>query len=170
MVIFRDNSIPSTLEECYVELDAILLDEEISDIRNAGNGNLFKSGGFPDGRWDELIDEGFDPVDLDLSAAHFGLGLWIRNSWIYPSPYSNIASKLLMAGIRHPDDMSSIIVSGYYQYLNDLPYGIPIKASAIVAYSVIALILALSMAFLIVGKYKEKGALFREGKNRATHE
>jgi len=123
---------------------------------NAGNGNLFMSGGFPENRWDELVAESIDPVDLDLSATHFGLGLWIRNNWIYPSPYSNIAHKLFIVGVRHPDDMSSIIINGYHRYLNDIPYRTPIQTRAFVGYAFIALIFSSSLVLIIIGKYKNK--------------
>lgn len=154
-VILSDDNIPSTLKECYAELDLTLSDEEIDQIRNAGSGDLFRKSGLTDDRWNQLVAEGFDPVDLDLSSAHFGLGLWIRNNWIYPSPNTNIAIRFLVSGVNHPDDMSSMVVDGYYLYLNDLPYSIPIQAQAIVTYIVVVLILVSSISFFIVSKHRK---------------
>ena len=154
IVLKKDNSIPSTLQECYIVLNATLSDEEKNDIRNAGNGNLFRSGGLTDERWNELIAEGIDPVFLDLGMTHFGLGMWIRNNWIYPSS-ANIAQRFILAGVNHPDDMSSMIIDGYYLYLNGLPYHIPFQIKAIVFYFFIALILVSSTFVLIIGKYRK---------------
>ena len=156
IVMLKDSSIPSILEECYIALDSVLSEDEKNDLKNAGNGNLFRSAGFPDNRWNELITEGLDPVDLDLFSTHFGLALWIRNEWIYPSPNSNIASKFLIAGVTHPDEMSSMIISGYYKYLNDMPYKITIQTKAVVSYVIAALIFTSSLALVVVGKYRKK--------------
>jgi hypothetical protein len=116
--LLNDDTLPSTLEECYAELDAVLSDEEIDQIRNAGNGDIFRSSGLTDDRWRELVAEGSDPVDLDLGMTHFGLGLWIRNSWLYPRN-SRLTKMFINAGFRHPDYMSSFIIAGYYNYLNN---------------------------------------------------
>jgi len=151
-ILLKDNTIPSTLEECYIALDSVLTEEEKFNIKNAGNGNLFKISGFPDNRWNELIAEGFDPVDLDLSTTHFGLGLWIRNNWIYPSSRSNIGNRFIIAGIRHPDDISSQIITGYYLYLNGLSFAIHLTTKAIIKYAAISLIFISSIVIIIIGK------------------
>lgn len=58
--------------------------------------------------------------DDDLAELHFGLGLWIRNNWIYPS-YDKIAKNFTDRGIDSPDNMSGLIIYGYKQYLNGQP-------------------------------------------------
>ncbi len=47
---------------------------------------------------------------------HFGLGLWMRNSWGLWAG-SRLARYFNENGIEHPDNMSSIIVRTYYQHL-----------------------------------------------------
>ena len=148
-VLLHNDSIPSTLEECYTALDFNLYQEDKNNIRDAGNGNLYRLVSYRLDLWDELVAKGLDPVLLDLDAANFGLGMWIRNNWIYKSPHSNIAYKFLLAGVMHPDDMSHFILMGYHLYLNNLPYKIPIQPRAIAAYAVIALIFASSLAYMI---------------------
>ncbi|MDR0767715.1 MAG: hypothetical protein LBE57_04680 [Methanosarcinales archaeon] len=88
--------IPATLDDCYKALD-YLLDEEIKEeIKNKSTDELF--------------------------LYHFGLGMWIRNNWIYPAPNSRITKVFLDLGYDHPDDMSHEIIRGYHYYLNDIPY------------------------------------------------
>jgi hypothetical protein len=56
---------------------------------------------------------------------HFGLGLWIRNNWLYPKN-SRLSNTLLELNpnFGHPDDMSHFILVGYYHYLNGDEYSI----------------------------------------------
>lgn len=71
------------------------------------------------------------PVE-DLTDYHFGLGLWIRNTWIYagggqklaalfsddPSPLKEEESgSFILIGV--PDDISMDIIRAYRQYLID---------------------------------------------------
>ena len=95
---FTRTDIPATLEECYAALDTLLDEATKEDIKTSSG--------------DELIGN-----------YHFGLGMWIRNNWIYPAA-DKIAKVFLDAGIDHPDDMSSIILEGYRSYLNGLAYEI----------------------------------------------
>ena len=92
---FARPDIPATLDECYKALDKELDEKTKNEIKNAG-------------------------VE-DLSKYHFGLGQWIRNNWIYATE-DRISKFFLDKGIKHPDDMSSIIITGYYYYLNNAPY------------------------------------------------
>ena len=92
--------IPATLDECYEVLDNELTGKAKRDIKKSS--------------LDGLIDY------------HFGLGLWIRNNWIYPvySAEDRIVRVFLDAGITHPDDMSHEIITGYHYYLNSIVYEI----------------------------------------------
>lgn len=83
--------IPSSLSECYSKLDEKLSTKDISEIKNSDINNLGKY--------------------------HFGLGLWIRNNWIYPTP-NRISKIFIENGIRHPDHISGYIITGYHYYLN----------------------------------------------------
>ena len=47
--------------------------------------------------------------DFALSQ-HFGLGLWIRNNWIYPE-------KELVYPCEDPDTISSRLLNAYYEHL-----------------------------------------------------
>ena len=91
--------IPKTKEECFAILDEMLSEEE-----------------------KKSIVEMEDTVDM-----HFGLGMWIRNNWIYPQSQEEV-EKLLnqfddnnadndMPLFIHPDDYSSTILDAYQEYL-----------------------------------------------------
>lgn len=54
-----------------------------------------------------------------IMAAHFQLGLWIRNEWIY-NPECHI-SKIFPLGI-HEDDQSTIILKSFWRYLRGESY------------------------------------------------
>jgi len=90
---FIRTDIPATLKECYAALDE-LLDDEMKEVLKSGE---------------------------NFALHHMGLGMWIRNNWIYPTD-KRIAKFFNDNDIYHPDDMSSIILSGYKNYLNGLPY------------------------------------------------
>jgi len=59
----------------------------------------------------------------DLGQYHFGLGMWIRNSWLWQGN-SGIYKYFVLNGLRHPDDMSGIILDGFYYYLNDRDFDV----------------------------------------------
>ena len=89
--------IPATLEEAYKALDELLDPEDIEYIKNL--------------------------AEDDIITMHFGLGLWIRNNWLYPTN-SRLTKALLELNpnFSHPDDMSHFILTGYYYYLNGDKY------------------------------------------------
>lgn len=74
---------------------------------------------------EELNKKLSDSVKLEISSltenefqanAHFGIGLWIRNSWnLWAS--SRLYRYFRRKGIKHPDDMSGIILTSYYRKL-----------------------------------------------------
>jgi hypothetical protein len=78
--------IPKTLSECYEYLNNKLDEKRKEKIKKEGG-----------------------------SCEHFGLGLWIRNNWIYPNKNGKIFGKRYML---HVDDISSAILKGYHHYLN----------------------------------------------------
>ena len=54
--------------------------------------------------------------------AHFGLGLWIRNNWIYTRSESAGEGPLpafLDTAFEHPDSVSSRILEKYYDHLKE---------------------------------------------------
>ena len=53
--------------------------------------------------------------------AHFGLGAWIRNNWVYGSG-SPLVTKIREAAVLiHDDDISWVIVRGVWRLLNGVP-------------------------------------------------
>lgn len=83
--------VPETLEECFVELEKFLSEEELEEFKGT--------------------------KEDDLAGYHFGLGSWIRNNWglWLDSP---LARYFRGIEIDHPDDMSAIILTCFHRYLN----------------------------------------------------
>jgi hypothetical protein len=57
----------------------------------------------------------------EVSGLHFGIGMGIRNSWGLWSGESAIASDLKRRGLRHPDDMSAVILESFWLYRHGYP-------------------------------------------------
>ena len=57
----------------------------------------------------------------DMSQYHFGPGMWMRNNWGLRRG-SRLAKYFNDIGIRHPDDMSGIILRTFWCKLNDKPF------------------------------------------------
>ena len=88
--------IPATLEEAYKALDNFLDPEYITYVK-------------------QLEED-------DIISLHLGLGMWIRNKWLYPS--NSRLTKLLLElnpEFGHQDNMSHFILIGYHRYLNNKP-------------------------------------------------
>ena len=59
--------------------------------------------------------------DMDLVGEyHMGLGMWMRNNWGLWKD-SQLATWFRKSGIRHPDDMSSVVLVSYWRKLNGKP-------------------------------------------------
>lgn len=85
--------IPSNLDECFGELKKILKKEDLEQFKNKKEEDA-------------------------VSGSHFGLGMWIRNNWgLWKS--SRLTKYFKDLGISHPDDMSGIILTSFYRYLNN---------------------------------------------------
>lgn len=76
-----------------------------------------------------LLDSALSPADRDTIRAtpaaaliryHFGLGMGLRNDL---GLWSNSAARAPWErrGLRHPDDMSQVIIEAYWLYLHDAP-------------------------------------------------
>lgn len=78
---------PTNLEECLTELDNLCIDDDKANIK-AGVNNL-----------------------------HFGLGMYLRNTWGLwaRGPLYTYFEEM---GLQHPDDMSAVIIDSYRWYLN----------------------------------------------------
>jgi hypothetical protein len=59
--------------------------------------------------------------DVARVQAHFALGLWVRNTWVYGDG-SPLATKIMEADWSiQADDVSSIIISALWRVLNGFP-------------------------------------------------
>ncbi len=83
---------PKNLDECFVELNNILEDKEIAFIKN--------------------LEE--------KPKLHRGLGMKLRNEWGLWGG-SRLSKWFKEKGIRHPDDMSGIILTSFWEHINDEP-------------------------------------------------
>ena len=81
--------IPSDLPSCMAQLDSMLNDEDKAWLRENG-----------------------------ATAAHFGLGMWLRNNWGLWHEESPLPTYFRNNGIHHPDDMSGLILDCYVLHLN----------------------------------------------------
>lgn len=86
--------IPKDLDECFSELKKILSKKTVETMKTGPEG--------------------------DMSLYHHGLGTWIRNKWgLWKG--SHLAKWFNERGIRHPDDMSGIILRSFWRHLNNQP-------------------------------------------------
>jgi len=55
----------------------------------------------------------------ELSELHMALGLHIRNFWLREEGFDKLNAYFHELGLRHYDDVSSLIIKNYWYYLND---------------------------------------------------
>jgi Domain of unknown function (DUF6794) len=84
--------IPRNVGECFIELDKMLKEVERKEM--------------------EAL-----PKREEMILYHHGLGTWLRNNWGLWGG-SRLQRYFLDKGINHPDEMSSIILFHYYDWLN----------------------------------------------------
>lgn len=85
---------PKTMAEAFKRLDKRLTHEEKQQILDAK-----------------------DMIDF-----HFGLGMWIRNYWIYTGEKENVESLMTDLGVKMflgADDASSTILQAYQKHLKE---------------------------------------------------
>ncbi len=84
--------IPKDIDDCMTELDKMLDDSLKCEIRKMS-------------------------ADEFQAKAHFGLGMWMRNNYgLWQG--SRLAVYIRKnCDVRHPDDMSGVILSSYYNHL-----------------------------------------------------
>ncbi len=88
--------IPTDIDDSYRELKKMLSPEKLKEIKETPENTL--GGEF-----------------------HMGLGMWMRNNWgLWGN--SHLAKHFNQLGIHHPDDMSEIIIEGFWHNLNDKPF------------------------------------------------
>jgi hypothetical protein len=65
---------------------------------------------------------------------HFGVGLWIRNTWVRGKRDTALTNYFHSFGIDEPDDISSVILTSLHRKLNNKPINLVKQGSAIQAY------------------------------------
>lgn len=88
----NDIYIPKDLGDCFIELDKMLSEVDKKEIK-------------------ELLKR------EDTLKFHMGLGMWMRNNWGLWGG-SRLQKYFTDRKIRHPDDMSSVVLFFYYDWLN----------------------------------------------------
>lgn len=91
-----NNEIPKTKSECFAVLDSMLSEEEKKEL---------------------IVDEW---------SSHFGIGMWIRNNWIYQHSREEVGALMNLFTknkseshfiLFDPDNLSSDIIHYYVKYL-----------------------------------------------------
>lgn len=88
----NDIYIPKDLGECFIELDKLLSEVDKKEMKAKAKRE-------------------------DMIEYHFGLGMWLRNNWGLWGG-SRLQKYFADKKVDHPDDMSSIILEYYYDWLN----------------------------------------------------
>lgn len=85
--------IPKDINDCFTQLNIILDPIDLKEFKNL-------------------------PEDEVSGQSHFGIGLWIRNNWNLWGG-SRLSFYFNSLGIKHPDDMSGIVLNSYHRFLNN---------------------------------------------------
>ena len=84
--------IPKDLGECFIELDKLLKEVDKKEMQSL-------------------------PDRYNMIRYHHGLGMWIRNNWGLWGG-SRLQKYFTDKGIMHPDEMSSVVLNHYHDWLN----------------------------------------------------
>lgn len=95
--------IPIDLEDSYRELKKMLSPEMLKEIKDT-------------------------PENTMGGEYHMGLGMWMRNNWGLWAG-SRLAKHFNQIGIFHPDDMSSIIIKGFWHNLNEKKFDLQARVT-----------------------------------------
>ena len=71
--------------------------------------------------------------EADMAMYHFGLGMWMRNNWGLWGE-SRLRKHFCEMGVKHADDMSSIVLDTFWCKLNDKPFRLPERVAYFDAY------------------------------------
>ena len=99
--------IPETLPECFVALQNVLSYEDVEKIKNG--------------------------TENAMVGYHHSLGRWIRNTWGLWGE-SPLKEWFESKGLKHADDMSGIILTSFWRYLNSKPLEIEEQVKHYVEY------------------------------------
>ena len=95
------------------KIDGVYIPKDINDCFNCLGKALDK----------ETILKIKSKPDSAMSEFHFSLGLWIRNNWKLWGG-SRLQLYFMDMGVRHPDDMSAIILCSFNRHLKGIPIDI----------------------------------------------
>jgi len=98
--IMNEKTQPTKLSECFEQLNNILSEA-------------------PDGDWFKDAEE-----DDAIAQSHHGLGTWIRNNWGLWEKDGQLHEYFTKLGLKHPDDMSGVILTSYHRHLNNKEIGL----------------------------------------------
>ena len=95
--------IPNTIEEAFVEL------HKLSSVGFFSS----KTTSYDWNKW-LAIEE-----DDAIAFSHHSIGQWIRNEWELWGGYGELKKWFIANEIKHPDDMSAIILRSYHRFKNN---------------------------------------------------
>lgn len=90
----NEKYIPKNLDECFIEIDKILNSKDTKELK--------------------------DGAEEEMCMEHHSMGRHLRNRWGLWQE-SHLAEWFKEKGIHHADDMSGIIFTSYWRYLNSKP-------------------------------------------------
>lgn len=91
-----ESKIPLNLNECFEQLSEIMSSSEDAD--------WFKT----------------SPEKEAVVQSHHGLGRWLRNNWGLWNKDTPLYQYFKTFGLWHADDMSSVILTSYHRFLNNV--------------------------------------------------
>jgi len=94
--------IPANLEQAFTALKRMLPAEDIEKIR-------------------KMDDE------KEMVRYHFGLGMRLRNEWGLWRGEGGLGKQLRELGLRHPDDMSTVVLESFWRHLHGKPLELEAK-------------------------------------------
>lgn len=88
----KQGPVPNDLEDVFRHLDQMLTEEEKDRIRHTSEEKL-------------------------SAQAHHGIGRWVRNTWGFWTKEGKLYEYMRTLGLRHPDDMSGLVITSYIRYI-----------------------------------------------------
>lgn len=85
--------IPENLDQCFEEIPNVMLSEEVDELKGTKEDN----------------------VSVNY---HHNFGRFLRNRWGLWEDDSKLKEWFVSIGIKHPDDMSGIIIKSFWRHLN----------------------------------------------------
>nr|WP_294943727.1 DUF6794 domain-containing protein [uncultured Mucilaginibacter sp.] len=98
--------------------------------------NLYEVFHFLDNDWSIVRKTHFKNLSESEATAseHFGMGLWIRNTWIRGNRNPPLVKYFHSIRLHNPDDISSLILLSYHRRLNNKPLDIKAQVDEYASY------------------------------------